>query len=80
MGSRRALCRAMRDSRREQVGWVGDNWSQVQFEEGEENRRRCRAEARDPFAMSARNSRWDGQDVETGQTEGNSLLGFRKVS
>ena len=35
MGSRRALCRAVRDSRREQVGWVGDNWSQVQFEEGE---------------------------------------------
>ena len=44
-------------SRGKQVGWVGVGRSEVQFEEGEEDRRGCRAGARNPFAVSASDSR-----------------------
>lgn len=44
-------------SRGEQVRWVMNGRSEVQFEEGEEERGGCRSGARHPFAMSASDSR-----------------------
>lgn len=44
-------------SRGEQIRWIGNGRSEVQFEEGEEERRGCRSGARRPFAMSAGDSR-----------------------
>ena len=43
-------------SRGEQVGWVRNGRSKVQFEEGEKDRRGYLSGARDPFAMSVNQS------------------------